>query len=347
MSEINESSKWIEEAISKRHIKYYEYKHLKNIEEIGIGGSGKVYRAKWKNSQQYLALKSFINIDNGTIKELVREIELQREVVFHDNIISFYGVTILDQENQSVNNNYSLVMEYADSGSLKNYLKENFGKLTWDDKFKFACQLASAVLCLHDEDILHRDLSSNNVLINKNTIKLADFGLSKRIKELSNGTNDLFGVVPYIDPKKFINLSYSLNKKSDIYSVGVLLWEISSGQPPFNLESYDGCLAIQIMQGLRELPVPDTSIEYAKLYTECWDNDPDNWPFIQEVVERLNAISTVHKVEELSYEELHQTRFIRALRRRINLRRLKRAININASDLHGQIANHNHNKKRV
>jgi serine/threonine protein kinase len=62
-------------------------------------------------------------------------------------------------EHQSDNNKkYFLVMEYADGGSLNNYLKENFNNLTWQDKYKLAHQLSSAVLCLHDEDIIHRDL---------------------------------------------------------------------------------------------------------------------------------------------------------------------------------------------
>jgi len=98
---------------------------------------------------------------------------------------------------------------------------------------------------------------------------LSDFGLSKRIEETSKSRSDLFGVVPYIDPKKFSKRSYSLNKKSDVYSVGVLLWEISSGQPPFYIEDepYDGSLAVQIIQGLRETTVHGTPVDYVKLYT--------------------------------------------------------------------------------
>ncbi|CAB5303217.1 unnamed protein product [Rhizophagus irregularis] len=112
MSEMNEWFKWIDEAIAKKHIKNYEYKYFKNIQEIGIGGFGKVYRAKWKNLPKYFALKSLLNIDEGAIKELVNEIELQREVIFHDNIISFYGITISDQENQNDNvKKYLLVIE--------------------------------------------------------------------------------------------------------------------------------------------------------------------------------------------------------------------------------------------
>jgi serine/threonine protein kinase len=70
----NEWVNWIEEAVSKGYLKYYEYKDFKNIEEIGSGGFGKVYRAKWKNFENYLALKYFFNINNGTAKEIVHEV---------------------------------------------------------------------------------------------------------------------------------------------------------------------------------------------------------------------------------------------------------------------------------
>ena len=82
---------------------------------------------------------------------------------------------------------------------------------------------------------------------------MADFGLSKRIEAVSDSKSKLFGVVPYIDPKSFSqqqnnNNKYSLNEKSDVYSVGVLLWEISSGRPPFYSEgeSYDFDLILEI-----------------------------------------------------------------------------------------------------
>ncbi|EXX77606.1 hypothetical protein RirG_022300 [Rhizophagus irregularis DAOM 197198w] len=86
-------NEWIEDAISKKYIKLYEHKHFSNIQEIGSGNSGKVYRANWRNSGQYFALKSFNKLDNITIKELVHELGLQQEVAFHSNIISYYGIT--------------------------------------------------------------------------------------------------------------------------------------------------------------------------------------------------------------------------------------------------------------
>src|SRR5947207_14303714 len=70
----NEWINWIEEAIAKEYLKYYEYKNFSNIKEIGFGGFGKVFRAKWKKNANYFALKSFFNLNNVTVKEIVREV---------------------------------------------------------------------------------------------------------------------------------------------------------------------------------------------------------------------------------------------------------------------------------
>ena len=96
-------------------------------------------------------------------------------------------------------------------------------------------------------------------------IKLADFGLSRRLNEVSSNKKDVFGAIPYIDPQQF--RKEKANKKSDVYSVGVLLWEISSGKKPF--ESYDGfpgALIIEILNGERETPVSGTPDDYIDIY---------------------------------------------------------------------------------
>ena len=103
---------------------------------------------------------------------------------------------------------------------------------------------------------------------------MADFGLSKRIEESSNLRSKLFGIVPYVDPKSFNRQRrdsnqvqvYSLNEKSDVYSIGVLLWEISSGQPPFKgSEHY--YLMMHIPRGFREKAVSNSPDNYVKIYT--------------------------------------------------------------------------------
>src|SRR4051794_40608222 len=70
----NEWVSWIEEAISKKHIKYYDYNHFHNVQKIGNGGFGKIYRANWKSSEEFYALKSLLNLDNDAIKEIVHEV---------------------------------------------------------------------------------------------------------------------------------------------------------------------------------------------------------------------------------------------------------------------------------
>ncbi|CAB4438307.1 unnamed protein product [Rhizophagus irregularis] len=216
---INEWTNWIEEAIIKQHIKYYEYENFKNIQEVGSGAFGKL--------------------------------KLQREVDFHDNIIRFYGIT-----------KFESVMEYANGGTLRDYLNENFNRLSWDDRYNLAHQLACSVLCLHDEGIVHRDLHSCNVLVHKKSIKLADFGLSKRIDEASNSQSKLLGMIPYIDPKILMNSNnLKLNEKSDVYR-------------------------------RREEIIPDTPNDYSNLYIECWNNEPSKRPNMHEVVNRLGVFIT-------------------------------------------------------
>ncbi|RGB25305.1 kinase-like domain-containing protein [Rhizophagus diaphanus] len=159
-------------------------------------------------------------------------------------------------------------MEYADGGTLREYLMNNSNNLTWKDKYNLAYQLSHAVSCLHEENILHRDLNSYNILVHQKSIKLADFGLSKGIHEVSIISKKLY--------------------ESDVYSVGILLWEISSCKPPF--EESDASLAVHILQGLREKVNPDTSIDYVHLYIECWSGDSDKRPSMHEVVKRLKTI---------------------------------------------------------
>ncbi|CAB4379732.1 unnamed protein product [Rhizophagus irregularis] len=117
------------------------------------------------------------------------EIQFQREVDFHDNIIRFYGVTTSSKDDQR-----------------KEY-------------------------------------------ITPITLKLADFGLSRRIEETSNSQSKTFGVISYTDPRSFnrnTSTLYLLNKKSDVYIIGVLLWEIYGSQPPFHGIPYDVDLATSI-----------------------------------------------------------------------------------------------------
>jgi serine/threonine protein kinase len=180
------------------HIKYYEYKDFSNIQKIGMGNFGKVYRANRKNSGKYFALKSF-NIDKTTVNEIIHEVIIKcnyrlHKIIYKYSVIISLNFTVksismttlfvfmesqqkvikifkiyitlkcvnkiisFKLENRNGQLKYLIVMEYADGGTLRTYLKENFYDLTWEDKYKLAYQLACAVSCLHDEEIVHRDL---------------------------------------------------------------------------------------------------------------------------------------------------------------------------------------------
>ncbi|GBC22469.2 kinase-like domain-containing protein [Rhizophagus irregularis DAOM 181602=DAOM 197198] len=174
MQDTEHTNEWvnlIEEVVDKEHFKSYEYKQFNNIQHIGTGEFGNVYHANWKNSGEQFALKSFFSLNKITVKEIVRELKIQHEVNFHDNFIRCYGITKLESDNH---NDYWLVMEYANGGSLRNYLKENFNKLTWNDKYNIAYQLSCAVSCLYNEGILHNDLRS---------CKQYDIGLALEISQ--------------------------------------------------------------------------------------------------------------------------------------------------------------------
>ncbi|GBC10195.1 hypothetical protein RclHR1_09420003 [Rhizophagus clarus] len=274
---------WLEKLISEEFITYYDYSKFEMIQKIGKGSSASVCRASWKNTDQIVALKSF-NYKLATLKQFVNEIKLHKKVDFHENIIRLYGITTV--ENTNAIKKWALVLEYADSGTLETYLHNCFYELGWDDKYQLALQLASAVACLHEFGIIHRDLHASNILIHRKKLKLADFGLSKKISASSNNQK-IFGVIPYIDPKKLNDNDYKLDKKSDVYSVGVLMWQISSGYKPYRSDNYDMNLLVSIMNGKREEIIDGTPTEY-----KCWNYEPDERPNMQDIVSTLKALIT-------------------------------------------------------
>src|SRR6185369_4873941 len=97
---------------------------------------------------------------------------------------------------------YILVMQYANGGTLRNYLAANFAKLTWQDKRRLAIDIASAIDCLHADNIIHRDLHSKNILINNHRAVIADLGLSRLVTPSYTPTSRIAGMIPYIDPQR-------------------------------------------------------------------------------------------------------------------------------------------------
>ncbi|CAB4418116.1 unnamed protein product [Rhizophagus irregularis] len=302
----NDYIDWLEKAIAEEYFNYYKYSNFEGRKYIGGESFGNVYCVNMKNTDTIFALKSF-NI-KFNLKEVVNKIKLHKHVDFHQNILRVYGITRMESDTIHQANEYSLVLEYADSGTLETYLKKHFNELNWDDKYQLALQLASAVECIHNLDIIHHDLHANNVLIHQKNIKLADFGLSRKITKESSNTL-LFGVLPYVDPKYFNNKvndkqNYVLNKRSDVYSIGILMWQISSGHKPFGTYNLlDSDLALAIQNGKRETIIDGTPNEYSRLYKECWKYEENERPSIQDVVSYLKLLNSPKEniIEEENY----------------------------------------------
>ena len=123
-------------------------------------------------------------------------------------------------------------------------------------------------------------------------------GFSKQIAEKPHEINRIKGVIPYIDPQALNNNNYELDKRSDVYSLGVLLWEITSGRLPFENSTDDVNTILLITSGKRGTPASDTPSEYQLLYTKCWDEVPDKRPLIEDVSTELNKLLTQKREED-------------------------------------------------
>ncbi|PKY58983.1 kinase-like protein, partial [Rhizophagus irregularis] len=214
--------------------------------------------------------------------------------------------------------NYSLILEYADSGTLGEYLRENAATFRWEDQLKFANDIASAVLYLHRHQIIHGDLHPGNVLIHQHSIKIADFGRSRLPGLVINKKKEkAYGVIPYMDPIILKDHLCDLTEKSDIYSLGVLFWELTSRKSPFDFETKNNDpfeiieIKSNILEGMREKPYPGTNHKFIALYKKCWQHEPNARPEIHQVIlelEELNNNNEPLVVSEIfSSEEIETT----------------------------------------
>ncbi|KAF0386543.1 kinase-like protein [Gigaspora margarita] len=307
----NIPKEWLEKTISDGHINYIEYNKLSNPIETGNGAFGNVFKYDWKDCELTVALKCLIintSIDEKIIKDFIDELKILRKVSCHPCNITFYGVT------KSSYGHYNMILEYANEGTLRKYLKTNFTRLQWTDKLHIAKEITFGLLFLHNNDIVHRDLHSNNILIHEGKPKITDFGLSKQINEASK-TSTAFGMVAYVDPKYLDDIKYKRNKKSDVYSIGVILWEISSGRPPFPYIDTEFKLAFHILKGNREESIEDSPTQYIKLYKQCWDNDPSNRPETKLILDALEQLipNNIKNLRKNAHECLNQGEFLKAL----------------------------------
>ncbi|RIB09876.1 kinase-like domain-containing protein, partial [Gigaspora rosea] len=201
-----------------------------------------------------------------------------------------------------------MVLQYADEGDLQHYLNLKVKKLQWSKKLDIAMGIACGLSFLHDKGIIHRDLHSRNILIHRGKPKIADLGASKQINGESKASDsEVIGVLEYTDPQCILlakDGKYDHNEKSDIYSFGIILWEISSGKPPFQSIECKIRLSVHICRGNREEPAESTPSRYLDLYKKCWDHDPDNRPETNLIPKTLENIIRYEKQIEERMENL-------------------------------------------
>ncbi|CAG8515019.1 8714_t:CDS:2 [Diversispora eburnea] len=271
----------IEEDIK---IQKLDYNTFEDIKLIATGGFGAVNRAYSKVFKKHVALKCLFdgNSDNF-YKVFMNELKNIKAVNRHENIIKFYGVSI-DQEEKKC----YLVLQYAKDDNLRTYLRNNFENLNWKTKINLAQDIANGLCYIHKANILHRDLHSKNVLVHKGKLLITDFGLSKILDTNSNSFKG--GMYAYLDPEYLRNsITYKRDKASDIYSLGMLFWELSSGKPPFgNLSSLQ--ISEMVKSGKREASINGTPEDYIKIYSDAWLDDPKQRPIIEDICDSLENI---------------------------------------------------------
>ncbi|POG72937.1 kinase-like domain-containing protein [Rhizophagus irregularis DAOM 181602=DAOM 197198] len=171
---------------------------------------------------------------------------------------------------------------------LRKYIQQNHNQLTWKEKVQIAVDITSAIDYIHKENAVHRDLHSGNILFSKSNQRwfISDLGFCG---PADKPQNSIYGNLPYIAP--VVISGKQTTKASDIYSIAMLMWEISSGQPPFINYEHDYDLAMNIINGIRPRIVSGTPLEYESLMKQCWDADPLKRPDAYTLCKKLYEIN--------------------------------------------------------
>ncbi len=216
-------------------------------EIIGVGGMAVVYKAHDNVENRTVAIK-ILKEEFISNEEFIRRFKNESKaiaVLSHPNIVKVYDVSFGDLIQY-------IVMEYIDGITLKEFI-ERQGSLRWKDAVYFTIQILKGLQHAHDKGIVHRDVKPQNIMVlSDGTIKVADFGIARFARnEQRTITDKAIGSVHYISPEQA--RGEKTDEKADIYSVGVMLYEMLTGQLPFEAES---AVSVAIMQLQRDPKLP-------------------------------------------------------------------------------------------
>lgn len=216
----------MDKYIGKKLDGRYEIKEL-----IGVGGMANVYKAYDAIEERTVAVK-ILRDEFLTNEEFLRRFKNESKaisVLSHPNIVKIYDVSFSDKV-------HSIVMEYIDGITLKDYIEQQ-KVLNWRETVHFTIQILKALQHAHDKGIIHRDIKPQNImLLQDGMIKVTDFGIARFTRsETRTITDKAIGSVHYISPEQAYGKS--VDGRSDIYSVGIMLYEMLTGRLPFVADS--------------------------------------------------------------------------------------------------------------
>nr|CAI5834444.1 unnamed protein product [Callosobruchus analis] len=279
----------------------YTYKEVRFLEELGEGAFGKVYKGelKTKTGKTFVAVKSLKeNASAKTLADFQREIELISELK-HPNIICLLGV-VMKQEPMC------MLFEYMSEGDLHEFLIANSpeeGKcLTHDQFLDIAIQIAQGMEYLSGNHYVHRDLAARNCLVSKDlVVKISDFGLSRDMYSCDYYRVQSKSLLPvrWMPPESILYGKFTT--ESDVWSYGVVLWEIYSyGLQPYY--GYNNQEVINMIRSRKLLPCPDACPSYCyALMVECWAEGANRRPNFSEIAHRLKTLCPTVDNQQASF----------------------------------------------
>ena len=239
------------------------------VGQVGTGGMSDVYEAKDHTLGRYVAikvLKSEFSEDTNFVSKFRTEAQ-SAAVLEHPNIVNIYDVG-------SENGIHYIVMEYVEGITLKTYIEKK-GQLTYKEALSIAIQVGRGIQAAHAKNIVHRDIKPQNIIISTDgKVKVTDFGIARAVSE-NTIHSDVMGSVHYASPEQARN-GYVSNR-SDIYSLGIVMYEMVTGRVPFDGDS-TVAVAIQHLQDEMDPPskyAPNLPISLEKIIQKCTQKSPD------------------------------------------------------------------------